>query len=730
MKSPRSKLTLTVDAVSGVDRLERSRFTRYLLDVLVQINASQGAVVGLEGAWGSGKTWVLRQLVALAHGENEIQQPVFIEFNPWMVSGTNDLVVALLGQLSRQLVEQESRPPTGGGRAIVSKAAKAIDKYASALVAIKHVSPALDMLIPGAGIVIGGIATAADSAASAARSVIPALPEQSSKRSLVALRSDIERALKAFGRKIVVIVDDLDRIAPADVAAMVQAVKAVADFPQVVYLLAYDAHTLAEALRKSLRVSDGHSYLEKIIQLPVSLPELPARRFQPFAVNQIRSVLPAEDSISLPERKDLSLGLPLAAALMQTPRDVLRLCTRLSLAAEQLNGKVNLADLAVVEAVALKVPEFLPWMKRHRLPHLTAGVEQYDTDLQQRSPFVSSLLGPRLSSADRKAHEEQLRADLLALGSLTGDLRAVYQHALDHLFSLSAPKLLADGGFSNQLRLARFRHWYRWQCFTDHQEPWEVEEVQAMVSDASSAVPVLASIDAIVEFSAQVCDLKDNLVEPDSTAWAEQFIVWDKSDIGRQVRERGSGHDPFEALLVLLRHSDETTRDAAWSALVYKASLEMSAMLLMQAVDTAQRPGLELLTQAVLKSLNDAWFTRLKNELELLRTGTSSEHHSAFTFLSWAARLQPVPDVRSATCAALERSDWPLAQFFGDYGIGDVRKHQGSQALMWDMLPEAQVLTARVNNGEPDFKLSHGFVWQQMEEKARESTTPAPHIAQ
>jgi hypothetical protein len=90
------------------------------------------------------------------------------------------------------------------------------------------------MLIPGAGIVAGGIATAAESAANAARAVVPTLPEQASKKSLVALRGDIEAALKTCGRKIVVVVDDLDRIAPADVAAMVQAVKAVADFPHVV----------------------------------------------------------------------------------------------------------------------------------------------------------------------------------------------------------------------------------------------------------------------------------------------------------------------------------------------------------------------------------------------------------------------------------------------------------------------------------------------------------------
>jgi ABC-type Na+ transport system ATPase subunit NatA len=33
---------------------------------VLKVDASDGAVIGLEGAWGSGKTWVLRQLQELA----------------------------------------------------------------------------------------------------------------------------------------------------------------------------------------------------------------------------------------------------------------------------------------------------------------------------------------------------------------------------------------------------------------------------------------------------------------------------------------------------------------------------------------------------------------------------------------------------------------------------------------------------------------------------------------
>lgn len=677
-------------------------------------------MVGLEGAWGSGKTWVIRQLKTLA--EDETHRPVFIDFNPWMVSGTNDLVVALLGQLSRQLAEQGSKSASGGGRAAMSKAVKAIDRYASALVAIKHVSPALDMLIPGAGIVVGGIATAAESAANAARAVIPALPDQASKKSLVALRGAIEVALQTFGHKIVVVVDDLDRIAPADVAAIVQAVKAVADFPHVVYLLAYDADTLAQALRTSLRVGDGHAYLEKIIQVAVPLPELPARRVQPYAVAQLRSVLPVLGAVSEPEQRDLELGLPVAAALMQTPRDVLRLCTRLWLAAGQLSGKVNLADLAVVEAVALKVPEFLPWMKRHRLPHVMGGVEGHEPSLQQRRPAAGISVGALSSVRDRAADEKALDSELLALGILRGDARMVYQHAIDHLFALSKSKIYAGDKISNHLRLNRFRHWYRWQCFTDHQEPWEATQIQAMVSDAASAAPELTSIEAVVEFSAQVCDLKDSLVEPDSVAWAKQFIHWDVSDRAGRVREPDFGYGPFKALLVLLRDSNEKTRDAAWTDLISGSSLELGAMLLMRAEATTHEQHADLLTSETRLSLTGIWFGRLKAHLEALVDGNSKERSSALALLYWAKNLVPIADVKTAVLAALSNANCTLSEFFGEYWSGDAKKHHSDLQVPWEILPEAHVLALRINDQEPDFKQSHELVWQMIEQKSREST--------
>jgi predicted KAP-like P-loop ATPase len=125
------RVRLGVDSAQGIDRLQRGRFARYLFDVLMQVDAERGAVVGLEGAWGSGKTWVLEQLDVVAQETLEEERPVFLRFNPWMVSGSNDLVVALLDQLSSQLAELDRKPAEGASRTILTKTVKCIEKQST-----------------------------------------------------------------------------------------------------------------------------------------------------------------------------------------------------------------------------------------------------------------------------------------------------------------------------------------------------------------------------------------------------------------------------------------------------------------------------------------------------------------------------------------------------------------------------------------------------------------------
>ncbi|HJT21401.1 MAG TPA: P-loop NTPase fold protein [Nitrospira sp.] len=70
-------------------------FARQVLD----LDASSGIVVGVLGAWGSGKT----SFINLARPEFKHAGVEVIDFNPWMFSGVEQLMEHFFAEMSAQL---------------------------------------------------------------------------------------------------------------------------------------------------------------------------------------------------------------------------------------------------------------------------------------------------------------------------------------------------------------------------------------------------------------------------------------------------------------------------------------------------------------------------------------------------------------------------------------------------------------------------------------------------
>src|SRR5690606_35207790 len=79
---------------------------------------------------------------------------------------------------------------------------------------------------------------------------------------LDAKKEKVADVLRHFSRSIVVVIDDIDRLFPAEVFEVIRIVKAVGDLPNVGYVLAWDPEYVCEAL-KAANVPRADSYLDK-----------------------------------------------------------------------------------------------------------------------------------------------------------------------------------------------------------------------------------------------------------------------------------------------------------------------------------------------------------------------------------------------------------------------------------------------------------------------------------
>lgn len=91
------------------DQLERARFIERLVAAIVNptTKRSTGVVVGITGSWGSGKSSLLNLLKQKL--EEQYPDALVIRFDPWLVSGRNDLIAEFLGELIGTINADERR---------------------------------------------------------------------------------------------------------------------------------------------------------------------------------------------------------------------------------------------------------------------------------------------------------------------------------------------------------------------------------------------------------------------------------------------------------------------------------------------------------------------------------------------------------------------------------------------------------------------------------------------
>lgn len=231
-------------------------------NILAQV-PTPGLVIGLEGAWGSGKSSLLNLTLVELRNLAATQPVKVLEFRPWLIGDRDELLHSLFSDLAKVIdsIEADNGDITRQSISKGKEVGDTVRKFAARLDAPGKLITAAGLLFPGAqaaGEVIQAIAAAAQ-----VEQAGPALSEMKDK---------VATSLEALGVPIIVTIDDVDRLEPDEVLELLRLVRSVADLPNIVYLLCYDHEVLSKAVRTAAGVDDGSAFLEKIVQVVVQAP--------------------------------------------------------------------------------------------------------------------------------------------------------------------------------------------------------------------------------------------------------------------------------------------------------------------------------------------------------------------------------------------------------------------------------------------------------------------------
>ncbi len=287
---------------------------------ILSLDTSRGLTAAVVGPWGSGKT----SFINLMRPEFEKSDVIMLDFNPWLFNDADDLVTRLLGELATVL-----------GLGADNSARKALRDYAN--------------MLSGE---IGAVASAASLAWA--------------PRTISQQRETVEEHLWQAGRRIVVVVDDVDRLSVVEVQAIFKCVRLTGAFTNIIYIVAFDRDRTARALADEIRQSEnggrdkhrwGRDYLNKIFQTQLNIPPM-----APDSIaQQLRDALEAATSyFSHPDIFEHFVELILTRIvrpLLCNMRDIRRYVLAVAKTRDSLGDSVPFPYLVALEAIRLFLPE-------------------------------------------------------------------------------------------------------------------------------------------------------------------------------------------------------------------------------------------------------------------------------------------------------------------------------------------------------------------------------------
>lgn len=374
----------------GLDLFGLAPFAKAVAESIAAMPAPDGVVIGINGPWGSGKssaTNLVRHYLSEAASNGSLKVS---EFNPWWYASSEAMAQGFFKELDR-LIEK-----TLGKK--ISKTLKGLALHVEG--GLPTATELLKFGLPFFGGVGGTALAAAPAATAAAKKLKEGLIVA---KSLSTLHREISEALRSQDKRILIIIDDIDRLSPNDAIEVFKLVKSVGRLPNVIYLLAFD-RIVAEKLVKEKFPSEGPQYLEKIVQATFELPEPDKNDLISLFVTKLNNVV-AGDLDDRAEHAFATAFINIVGPLIRSPRDVLRLINIISVTWPPIRDGVDLGNFVALEAIRLFQPGLYSAIRRNE--DALCGSFEGDSSTRPSKEHYEMLL---LSEIDDQSKEWAITA--------------------------------------------------------------------------------------------------------------------------------------------------------------------------------------------------------------------------------------------------------------------------------------------------------------------------------
>lgn len=298
------------------DLLGRKIYAHDAAEKLLATNTEKNAFTfGVVAPWGNGKTSFLYMLKE--HIDNNwAGDVVAISFHPWKYGKSSNLTYLFFEELSKSLAPYST------------SFSYDIIRYARTVSSIENSTTKF------LGSILGCFAS-------------QTVEEQ---------YEDLKKNISNIQRKIVVFIDDIDRLGPNEIEELFRLVRNTSNLPFMYFVMAYDKKYVVDSLN-SVFPSHSLSYSQKILQEEFFLPIIKNNELKVVLREKLSVFLNTEEM----EQADKLLNRELFNSInvfnyLGNIRDIKRLANALLLHLKKLHGEIDICDYVIMEILRQQYP--------------------------------------------------------------------------------------------------------------------------------------------------------------------------------------------------------------------------------------------------------------------------------------------------------------------------------------------------------------------------------------
>ena len=359
---------------STEDKLNRSLFSKQLAKAILANKNNDNFVIGLFGAWGSGKTSIINMVIetiAKESGELDVEErPVVFKFEPWNFTGSDNLIPVFFEQLQQEIEHKDSQK-------IGKDITDALKKFVGVLSLLEKFSFGINPppIVKALG-----------------EAILDELKEKYGDVNLEQAKNELISALEKKKGRIIIIIDDIDRLTNEQIRVIFQLVTQVAKLPNITYLLSMDRNVVTRAISE-VQNCNGNDYLEKVIQVPFEIPYANQNSVIDILFSKLNELLDKYEIAEFDKDHFHKIFDLCVKPYINTIRDVNRIINTFQFKYDLMHDEVNFSELLGLTVIEIYNPKLYRWMAANKtLLRIYLGFPYSDNSKKLNKEYLDNSL--------------------------------------------------------------------------------------------------------------------------------------------------------------------------------------------------------------------------------------------------------------------------------------------------------------------------------------------------